>query len=284
MKKLGIIGGMGPAATMYFASRVVDLTQAQSDQEHLDITILNRPWVPDRSAFLDGDAEVAPFCPPIKEMAIQLEHMGCGVLCMPCNTAHACFSQIEDVLLRAKMVSMPDSVARVIAEEGFGRVGILATSGTRSAQVYEKALAGTDVSLIWSENNLQAELMKIIYQGIKQGVNNEPICLDKFFQAFLHHGCEAVIVGCTELSLLLARDTFSCSQCIFNSDTGFPLPIIDALDVLALRCIQACGATARDTALNHRCAASCQSILVNQSMAEHQGEMDTNKEVCLCAG
>lgn len=275
---------MGPAATMYFASRVVDFTQAQSDQEHLDITVLNRPWVPDRSAFLNGDAMAAPFCSPIKEMAIQLEHMGCGVLCMPCNTAHACFSQIEDVLLRAKMVSMPESVARVIAEEKYGRVGILATSGTHSAQVYEKALAGTDVSLIWPEAHLQAELMKIIYEDIKQGANSKPICLDKFFQAFLHHECGAVIIGCTELSMLLAPDSLSCSRCLFYSDLAFPLPIIDALDVLALHCIQACGASTRDIALNHQCAVGCQSILVDQSIAEHQGEINTNKEICLCAG
>lgn len=284
MKKLGIIGGMGPAATMYFASRVVDLTQARNDQDHIDITILNRSWIPDRSAFLNGDTQAPPFCPSLVETSLQLERMGCRVLCMPCNTAHACFEQIEDALLKAKMVSMPGSVAQVVSEKGFHRVGILATSGTQKAHVYEGAFASIDACLVWPNAASQEDLMRIIYQEIKQGNDCAPECLDNLFRQFLLQDCDAVVVGCTELSMLLSRDSCSDFQHFFDCNSSLPLPVIDALEVLALRCVGACGAKARDSAEVRNRAISFRRVLDDQVEQSCQREANDAREEYSCAG
>lgn len=126
MEKLGIIGGMGPAATARLLSRIVELTAADRDQDHLDVTVLNRPSVPDRTAFLLGRPDAPSFVPALVDMARDLEALGCTVLAMPCNTAHARAEEVRERLARARIVDMPRETAAFLHDLGCtnrGRAG-----------------------------------------------------------------------------------------------------------------------------------------------------------------
>ena len=237
MEKLGIIGGMGPAATARLFARVVDFTDADCDQDHLDVTVLNRPSVPDRTAYLLGQEGARSFVPMLQDMARTLEEEGCAVLGMPCNTAHARIDDVAAVLSRARIVNMPrEAAAFAVKALGCVRVGVLATDGTLATGVFQRALAEEGAQAEIPDAAFQQRVMSVIYDYVKAG-RSVP---EGFFEGALDHlsacGCDGFILGCTELSLL-----------------GMPAryggrPVIDALDVLAWRCVQECGAPARDLA------------------------------------
>ena len=139
-KKLGVIGGVGPAATALFFSRVVEYTNVARDQDHLSIDIVNRPSIPDRTDFLLGKPGAPSFVPAMNELALQLEAQGCELLATPCNTAHAQLDAIASGLTNAHFVNMLDATAQFVASLGAQRCGVLATSGTIETKVYDHAL------------------------------------------------------------------------------------------------------------------------------------------------
>ena len=87
MKKLGIIGGLGPMATAYFLERVTQMCDAKKDQEHIQIVLISNPAIPDRTKFLLGESNNSPL-PLIIKSAEQLRTMGAEVIAIPCITAH----------------------------------------------------------------------------------------------------------------------------------------------------------------------------------------------------
>ncbi|MFR3272615.1 MAG: aspartate/glutamate racemase family protein [Slackia sp.] len=144
-KKLGIIGGLGPAATASLFMRIIDHTDAKTDQDHLDITILNRPQIPDRTAFILGKSEES-YIPAVREAAFELERMGCEVICMPCVTGHYRSEETFGGLTGAHVVHMPLEAARYLAREGKRVVGVMATDGTGRAGVPRRRLRPRDCS------------------------------------------------------------------------------------------------------------------------------------------
>lgn len=234
MEKLGIIGGLGPAATARLFAQIVAYTDAQRDQDHLDITILNRPSIPDRTAYLLGKPGAASFVEPMQQAALELEAAGCAVLATPCNTAHARLAAIAAPLGHARFVSMPAETARFAAKLGCRRVGILATDGALSAGVYQDACAAAGIEAAVPASDVQADVMRIIYDDVKAGRPADPVRVASVCDAMIDAGCDGLVLGCTELSLL-----------------GLPrrvrgVPVVDALDVLAWRCVGECGGRARD--------------------------------------
>lgn len=237
MEKLGIIGGMGPAATARLFARVVDFTDAACDQDHLDVTVLNRPSVPDRTAYLLGRDGARPFVPVLQDMARTLEDGGCTVLGMPCNTAHARIDEVASVLSRARIVNMPREAAAFAAKTlGCARVGVLATDGTLAARVFQCALEEAGAQTEVPDADFQKRVMRVIYDYVKAGWQVPEDLFESVLDHLAERGCDGFILGCTELSLL-----------------GMPArydgrPVVDALDVLAWRCVRECGAPARDLA------------------------------------
>ena len=234
LKKLGIIGGLGPLATARLFQRVVELTDARCDQEHLDGTVLNRPQIPDRSAYLLGRQGARSFVEPMQQAARELEAAGCEVVATPCNTAHARESEIASVLRRAQFVSMVGEVVRLLVHVGVRRVGVLATDGTVRAGVYGRALAPQGIEVAYPDARGQREVVRIIYVEAKARSNVRAGCLDELLRAFEGAGCDAVVLGCTELSLVDAP--LSCGEML----------AVDALDVLAAACVRASGARVRE--------------------------------------
>lgn len=233
MKKLGIIGGMGPAATARLFDRIVSFTAADRDQDHIDITILNRPGIPDRTAFLLGKSSES-FLPHLQEAAKFLENAECSIIAIPCNTSHALIGDVESVLASAQIVNMPLETMRFAEELGCRQLGILATDGTLATGVFQKCAEAAGVKAALPDAREQKRVMSIIYDGVKAGRDVAPEKLYPVFDQFLETGCDGFVLGCTELSVIGEDALYKGA------------PIIDALDVLAWRCVQKCEAEAAD--------------------------------------
>lgn len=234
MEKLGVIGGLGPAATACFMTRVIEFTDVSRDQDHLDITILNRPQIPDRTAFLLGEPGAESFVPPMNEAALQLEELGCTVLGTPCNTAHACLADISEGLENARFVNMLTETSRAMDMLGCKTVGVLATDGTCAAHVYDDALAAEGIIAVWPDDEHQSQVMEMIFDQVKAGFPIDEKMMGDVCLHMAEKGCDGVVLGCTELSI--------------GSDTRakVPIPVISALDVLAWACVRECGAPVKD--------------------------------------
>jgi len=212
-KTVGVLGGMGPAATAEYFRRLVVATPAETDQEHLHVIIDNDPRVPDRTnAILHGgpspvDALVA--------MARRLEMAGSDLLVMPCNTGHVYLEEIR----AAVSIPVLDMVRETVRTIERSSVGLLATDGTIQSGLYQQACEPSGIRIVVPNPSDQRSIVGAIEQ-IKRGV--DPGRLGKGIRAIVRRiaddGAEFVIAGCTEISLI-------------SGDT-MPVPWIDALDCL----------------------------------------------------
>lgn len=242
MEKLGIIGGLGPAATARLFSRIVEYTAVERDQDHLDIVVMNRPSIPDRTAYLLGHPGAASFIGPMREATRELEDAGCAVLATPCNTAHARLDEIASSLVAARFLNMPAAAAAFARELGCGCVGVLATDGALATDVHQNALASEGIEAVVPSEAVQQQVMSIIYDDVKAGRTAAPEKVENVCRALTDAGCDGIMLGCTELSLLGIPRRIG-SVCV-----------IDALDVLAWRCVSECGAPARDLKGEYGCS------------------------------
>ncbi|WP_130869833.1 aspartate/glutamate racemase family protein [Intestinimonas massiliensis (ex Afouda et al. 2020)] len=225
-QRLGILGGMGPQATQDFYQRILDRTDAACDQEHLPTLIWSDTAIPDRTAaILGGDAEGC--YRRLLEGAKLLERGGCTVLAIPCNTSHYFADRLQSEL-SLRLIHMPRETVGVLADEEKKKVGILGTDGTIRTGVYQKECDARNIEAVSPPEQIQKLVMSIIYDEIKRG---ETGSREKF--AVIDHwlrqaGCDSAILGCTELS-------------VYRTYHGLPDYYLDAMDVLAQRCITACG-------------------------------------------
>jgi len=218
-KTLGIIGGMGPAATLDLFSKILKATPAKKDQDHIHIIIDNFPQIPDRTAFLLGKGENP--LPYILKSVRTLERANVDVLCMPCNTAHYF---VEDIRKATPLpfISIIESTLNEIKSsfKDSKKIGLLASDGTIIGKVYHNIFEAERYRIITPLEEKQYEVMKIVY-SIKAGKMEENV---QTFEEIIEHmkflGSEVVILGCTELPILLKY--FEPS-----------LPVIDATSCLA---------------------------------------------------
>lgn len=240
-KKLGIIGGVGPAATALLFERIVEHTDARTDQDHLSIAVLNYPEeIPDRTECLLA-REIAPLVDSLQNIALTLESLGCEVIALPCNTAHALFDEVTSALNDAVILHMPREVSLVAQEKGVKKCGILATDGTLHSRVYEKAFAEVDIETVVPRDDHQALVMDAIYHTIKAGCMLTEAQTNALFEPFFEQGCDGVVLGCTELSLMDAGEAYR------------RVTVLDALDILAQKSVVACGASVRSAVISPVC-------------------------------
>lgn len=199
-KIVGVIGGMGPEATLDLFYKIIKNTKAEKDQDHIHLIIDNYPQIPDRTAYLLGKGENP--LPYILKSAKNLESLGVSAVCMPCNTAHYFIDEIRKNLY-VPFLSMVESVIEEIKEnyKNVKNVGIVATKGTIIGKVYEKPLKKEGFNVIIREDLLD-DMMKIIY-SIKGGLieKNKDLFL-KVVDEYIKSGSEIIIAGCTEIPLL----------------------------------------------------------------------------------
>jgi aspartate racemase len=224
-KTLGVLGGMGPAATVDFFRRIVESTAARNDQEHLHVIIDNLPQVPDRTGFLQYGGEDPG--PTLIAMAQRLEGAGADFLVMPCNTAGAFTARIQSVVGVPVVDWAAETAYGVVARvAGTRRVGLLATSGTVQARLYHDAFDAVGVRVLVPDEPCQSQVMDAIYgpRGVKAGhtdLSHARSEVEEAGQALVASGVDAILLACTELSVLFAATeppwsvpTFDASQII----------------------------------------------------------------------
>lgn len=228
--RVGVVGGVGPLATTYYLEKIIRLTHAERDQDHVDLVVMQHSSIPDRTAFILGESTEDPG-PVLAADARQLEGIGVDFITMPCNTAHYFVQQVIDSVEIPVVSIVHETVEQVRrTHPGAQTVGILATSGTLAAKVYQDALEPLGLSSVVPDAAHQAVVTSLIYDDVKAG---RQIDLGRFTTVVDHlveQGAEAVILGCTELSVI--ADDF---QLLEN-----PL-YVDSLDVLARVTIERSG-------------------------------------------
>ncbi len=226
-KTLGILGGLGPAASVYFYQLITEHTLAKRDCDHLNLVLFSGADIPDRSEFIMGKSDRSPL-PLMKEDVRKLVSVGADLIAIPCNTAHYFFDEIQ--------ASSPVPVLNIVRETvqlagrtGAKHIGILATTGTVMAGAYQQAAKEEGLRYSVPSEHEQATLMRIIYDDIKSASMPN---FDSFYaiaDTLMKKGCDALILGCTELSLIPKDERFD------------RYPFIDSLFVLARKCISECG-------------------------------------------
>lgn len=226
MKTLGIIGGLGPMATAYLLQLIIEMTDAKTDQEHLDVVVFDRPSTPDRTAYLLDNSKPSPL-PSMQNTAKTLEKLGAGVLCAPCVTSHAFYPQLSGSV-GVPFLNMVSETAAELQSAGCKKVGIMATTGTVRTGLFQTALEKVGITPVAPSEPTQQLVMSVIYDEIKAGKPADPQKFRAISDELTAAGCESIILGCTELSLI-------------KKDAGLSTGYLDALEVLAKRSVQACG-------------------------------------------
>src|SRR5690606_6321863 len=232
---VGVIGGVGPLATAYFLDKVVRLTRAERDQDHVDLIVFNHASIPDRTAFVVGDSEENPG-PVMADDAKRLEAFGAELLVLPCNTAHT----FTEEIVAAVAVPVLSIVGETIDEAlrrvpGLARAGVLATTGTVASGVYHRALEARGIEPVVPGEADQEIVMTIIYEQVKAG---RPVALEALqgvVDRLVDAGAQVVLLACTELSV-------GAQDADLLADPRY----VDSLDVLARATISRAGKQVRD--------------------------------------
>lgn len=227
MKRLGVIGGQGPMATVYFMQRVVEMSIGAVDQDHIEIITHNIPTVPDRTAYILGNESAQNPGPALKKVAKDLVSQEVDVIAMPCNTAHYFYDEIKEGL-DVKVLHVIKETVNYLKERNFSKVGIMATDGTVQTGLFQDEIESAGMEAILPDGEHQSLVMNVIYEQVKKGNPIQSEELQKVKKYLNSRGAQVVILGCTELSVA-KRDIEVGAGCI------------DALDVLAMLSVKECG-------------------------------------------
>lgn len=236
MRTLGIIGGLGPLATAYFYRRVVELTPAATDQEHIETWIRSCPQIPDRTAFLLGESAADPR-PKMIEAGRSLVSCGADVLAIPCITAHAFHKDLEEGIGHPILHAIRE-LGEVCRKRGIRNLGIMATDGARKSGIYDEILEEAGITCIWPEEPDQEKVMHMIYDDVKAGRILSETDFRSVGNALSARGAEGIVLGCTELSQATVT---------MELDPVY----IDIIDVLAEACVRECRIAKKKRGLDH---------------------------------
>jgi len=212
---LGVIGGMGPAATVDFMHKVIESTNATCDQQHIPMMVLSMPDIPDRSAHLLRGAP-SPL-PALLHRLQLLEKAGATCIVMPCNTAHYWFLQLK-AAASVEMISLIDSVVNAAYESRFSKVGLLATDATLSTQLYQKALEEKGIECIAPQGEMQKAVMDGIYVYKAGDLEKARQSFEAPFYYLQQRQVDAVILGCTEIPLIMANEVQKTPESFLDSN------------------------------------------------------------------
>ncbi len=220
-KIVGIIVGMGPEATVDLMARIIRATPAEDDIDHIRMVVDNNPKVPSRiKALLDGGGDSPVDC--LQDMARGLAAWGVDFLAMPCNTAHYFHREIQDAVSIPVLDMISLAVARAAdSHPDVESVGLLASTATINLDIYGPAAAQRGLALLTPTPAVQADLMAAI-RRIKTGRYGEETeaALQGAAETLVQEGAGALLVACTELSVLSHRIRAGC-------------PVLDSAQILA---------------------------------------------------
>lgn len=234
---VGVIGGVGPMATVYYMQRVIEMTKAGCDQEHINMLVFNDCDIPDRTAFITEKSPDNPL-PVMVEDAKRLEAAGCEFVVIPCNTAHYFYDELEQAV-EIPVVNIVEETIRYAKArvQDLSCVGIMATTGTIVTGTYQKYAERAGLSFAVPDEDEQDLLMQIIYDGVKAGKPVPRADFDRVANHLRAKGAQCLILGCTELSVL-KRD-------LPINDPN----VLDSIDVLASETVRRSGKPFTDECL-----------------------------------
>jgi len=202
-KTIGVLGGMGPWATLDFFEKILRLTPAKTDQEHLRVIIDNNPKIPDRSPAIVGMGEDPT--PALVAGARTLQQAGADVIVIPCNTAHYFYERVQNAVSIPVLHIMEEVAATAREEVPTARVlGILATAAAVSSGLYARACARRGIEVVNPDPSGQQVVNRAIY-AVKGGQMGPEITagLKKIADGLVGRGAQALVLGCTELPFVL---------------------------------------------------------------------------------
>ena len=217
MKRLGILGGMGPAASAEYITRLINQTQANCDQEHIPFVLWNEPRTPDRSTSLrNGDDKPLPY---LLQGIQALKTAGCDLIVIPCNTAHFWYDEL--IKFQVPIVHIVDSVAYSLcdADVNSGTIGIIGTQATIELGLYQNHLI--DWNCIVPSQEEMDNIVQPAIDLVKAGdMIKSHTMLMSVVDSLISRGARAVVLGCTEIPLAIRE---------FNQNG---IPLINSIDSL----------------------------------------------------
>lgn len=199
LRTVGVLGGMGPSATVDFLSKLIAATPAARDQDHIPLVIRNVPQIPDRSAAilagLDGPLE------PMRLGLDALEAAGAEVLAIPCNTAHHWYDALASGR-RTPILHIVDAVRRRLPSHG--RIGLMATRGTLHGRVYERRI-GAEGARMLLPDEVDQQLIDEAIAAVKSGRDGARAAAS-VVRRLAAQGAVRVVLACTELPVALAGE------------------------------------------------------------------------------
>lgn len=230
-KVLGVIGGMGPLATDVFYRNIIAFTDAECDQDHIDMVILSHASMPDRTEAIEK-GDLSELLAEMKKDFRILEDAGATLAVITCNTAHVLYRQISE-LTKIPVMHMPLETAKYIRKKyGKGaKVGILATDGTIKQGIYHSVIRELGLVPVDVSEECQKRVMNIIYGCVKKGLPADMSDVEAAVKQL--DECSCIVLGCTELSAV--------SDEVFADDR-----FIDPMKIAARIAIPAAGGKLRD--------------------------------------
>lgn len=227
-KSIGVLGGMGPESTVLFYSALVTQCQQQygatADEDYPEIYIYNLP-IPDITT---GTADKKALSKILIAGAQKIETWGADMLTIPCNSVELCFDEIK-ASIGIPCISMIEETVRSLNASGYTKIGLLGTNTTVQNNLYARYANKYDIAITYPDNQLV--IQKIIWNILsgKKLLADKKVLIETI-DLFAKSGAEAVILGCTDLPILINQ-----------SDTEIPL--INSLEILAILAISLANAS-----------------------------------------
>lgn len=225
-KNVGIIGGMGPQATIDFANKIISHTKATIDQDHIEMLIYNDPKIPNRIDSISGKGE--NIAPVLIRNAQKLIEFGADFLVLPCNTAHYYYDEIKKNIDKPFLNIIDESI-QYLHTSNIDKIGVIGTKPTVELGLYQNKWRALGHQCVNHSGKIQ-EITEKIIAGVKA---NNTCCIDQeeqmyFFDFFLKSKINALVMACTELP-------------VYFSKKDSPIKLIDPTLILALKTIEFAG-------------------------------------------
>ncbi len=218
-------------ATAYFLQLMTQMTDAATDQNHIEVLIHSKPQIPDRTRFILGKSNKSPV-PDMVAVGEALAEQGAELLAIPCITAHFFQKELEETI-GVPIINAIEETVDYLRNHGCRKVGIMATDGTIESGIFQQALEHGGIQVVVPGEAGQGKVMHLIYENVKAGRPLEYSLFEEVAEELFAQGAQVILLGCTELSLIKKE---------FVLAPGF----LDVMEVLARKAVLSCAKLKED--------------------------------------
>ena len=218
-------------ATAYFLQLMTQMTDAATDQNHIEVLIHSKPQIPDRTRFILGKSNKSPV-PDMVAVGEALAEQGAELLAIPCITAHFFQKELEETI-GVPIINAIEETVDYLRKHGCRKVGIMATDGTIESGIFQQALEHGGIQVVVPGEAGQGKVMHLIYENVKAGRPLEYSLFEEVSEELFVQGAQVILLGCTELSLIKKE---------FVLAPGF----LDVMEVLARKAVLSCAKLKED--------------------------------------